>query len=101
MIARIWRGITPAEISDAYAKFLHTKGLEDYKATPGNRGIQVLHRIVGDRAEFVLITLWDSMDAIRAFAGDDPEKAVYYPEDDDFLIDRELNVAHYEILETH
>jgi hypothetical protein len=44
-----------------------------------------------------MYTTWESMDAIRAFAGDDPEQAVFYPEDDRFLIDRDLTVAHYEV----
>jgi heme-degrading monooxygenase HmoA len=50
----------------------------------------------GERTEFVTFTLWDSLDAIRAFAGDDVETAVYYPEDDRFLVERDAKVAHYE-----
>jgi heme-degrading monooxygenase HmoA len=57
----------------------------------------MLRRDLEDRTEFVMYTTWESMDAIRAFAGDDPEQAVFYPEDDRFLIDRDLTVAHYEV----
>jgi len=62
--------------------------------------VWVLRRIREDRAEFTLITLWDSMEAVRRFAGDDPETAVYYPEDDDYLLWREPKVDHYEVVET-
>ena len=48
---------------------------------------------------FVLTTLWDSVDAIRSFAGDDYERARYYPEDDAYLLEREPLVTHYEVLQ--
>ena len=60
----------------------------------------VLRKIEGDQAAFTLITLWDSMDAVRRFAGDDVNRAVYYPQDDDYLLWREPNVDHYEVIET-
>ncbi len=98
MIARAWHGAVKAADSDAYAEFLNRKGLKDYYATPGNRGVYVFRKVSADRADFLLITLWDSFDAIRAFTGPDPEKAVYYPEDNDFLLEFEPNVTHYEVL---
>lgn len=98
-IARIWRGRTPASRAAEYLDFLERKGLSGYRATPGNRGVQVLLRTEGDVAEFLLITWWDDYDAIRGFAGPDPERAVYYPEDDDFLLEKEPNVTHYEVVE--
>ncbi len=99
MIARIWRGITPAAKADAYFAYLQATGLKEYRSIEGNRGVQVLRRIEGERAEFLLISFWDSYDAIRKFAGDDFETAVYYPEDKDFLLVMEPKVMHYEILE--
>ena len=51
-------------------------------------------------AEFLLLTLWDSMDAVKAFAGDDPDRPVYYPDDDEYLLEREPTVSHYQVLET-
>jgi heme-degrading monooxygenase HmoA len=98
MIARTWHGVTPASKADAYMEFLHRTGVPDYKATPGNRGVYVLRRIEGDVAHFLLVSLWDSMEAIKGFAGEDVEKAVYYPEDPEFLLEMELNVTHYEVL---
>jgi hypothetical protein len=97
-IARIWRGRTPASRAAEYLHFLETKGFSGYRATPGNRGVQVLLRTEGDVAEFLLITWWDGYDAIRGFAGPDPERAVYYPEDDGFLLEKEPNVSHYEVV---
>jgi heme-degrading monooxygenase HmoA len=97
MIARVWRGAVTAADGDAYADYLEETGVADYRATPGNRGVQVLRREVDDRTEFVLVTLWDSTEAIAAFAGDDIEAAVYYDEDDRYLLDREPRVAHYTV----
>lgn len=98
MIARIWHGRVPAAKADAYHAYLELTGLPDYAATPGNRGVLALRRTEGDVTHFVLTTLWDSMEAIRAFAGHDPERARYYPEDDDYLLEREPLVTHYEVL---
>ena len=95
----MWRGRTPVEKADAYHAYLRTTGLKEYAEIPGNLGVYVLRRTEGDAAEFVLISLWDSMDAVRAFAGDDPERAVYYPEDDEYLLEREPTVSHFEVLE--
>jgi heme-degrading monooxygenase HmoA len=98
MIARLWHGTTRAEDADRYHSYLETTGLRDYRTTPGNRGVTVLRTVKEGRAEFLLVTLWDSMEAIRGFAGADVNKAVYYPEDARFLLSMEPNVAHYEVL---
>jgi heme-degrading monooxygenase HmoA len=98
MIARTWRGRVPAAKSDAYYDYLVRTGIRDYRSSPGNRGVLVQRSVEGDVALFELVTLWDSEDAIRAFAGDDIGAARYYPEDDAFLLDREPRVAHAEVL---
>lgn len=98
MIARLWRGVVPAEKADVYLAYLERTGLADYRATPGNRGVQVLRRIEGDAAEFLLVTWWDSWEAIRRFAGAEPEKARYYPEDAAFLRELEPTVRHFEVV---
>lgn len=98
MIARIWRGVTPADKADDYLAYLEATGLHDYRAIPGNRGVRVLRRIDGEHAEFLLISLWDDYAAIRAFAGDDIERAVYYPEDDVYLLHKEPTVSPYEVV---
>lgn len=99
MIARIWRGATAASDGDAYANYIRDTGLAEYRETDGNRGAWLLRRIDGDRAEFLALTFWDDMDAVRRFAGDEPERAVYYPEDDRFLVEREDTVAHFEMID--
>jgi heme-degrading monooxygenase HmoA len=98
MIARTWRGATKAEDGDAYLEYLHKTGFPEYRQTEGNRGVLALRRTVNDRAEFLLVTLWDSEDAIRRFAGDQPDNAVFYPEDERFLVERGERVSHYEVV---
>ena len=98
MIARLWHGAVPAAKAEAYARYLEQTGLPDYRATPGNRGVRVLRRTEGHVVHFLLVTFWESFDAIRAFAGDDVERARYYPEDEDFLLELEPTVVHYEVI---
>lgn len=100
MIARTWHGRVPAEQAEAYHRYLLATGLPDYAATPGNRGVQVLRRTEGAVTHYLLITWWDSLDAVRAFAGPEVETARYYPADDEFLLEREPRVTHYEVLES-
>jgi heme-degrading monooxygenase HmoA len=74
-------------------------GVKEYAETTGNRGVLMLRRDESERSEFVMVTLWESWDAVRAFAGDDVERAVFYPEDDAFLVERDLTATHYEVAE--
>lgn len=98
MIARIWHGVTEAEKSKEYLDYLNETGVPDYRATEGNLGVYVLRRIEGERAHFLTLSFWESMEVVKGFAGPDPEKARYYPEDEDFLLDFEPTVEHYEVL---
>jgi len=98
LIARTWHGRVPAAKADAYHEYLLRTGVADYAKTAGNRGVYVLRRRDGEVAHFLLITHWDSVEAIKGFAGEDYERARYYPEDDDFLLEREPFVTHYEVL---
>ena len=98
MIARTWHGRVPAAKADAYHQYLLRTGVTDYADTPGNHGVHVLRRVEGEVAHFLLITYWDSVDAIKRFAGEDYERARYYPEDDDYLLEREPYVRHAEVL---
>jgi heme-degrading monooxygenase HmoA len=97
MIARIWRGVVETEDADEYAVYIRDTGFSAYGETPGNRGAWMLRRDEGGRTEFITYSLWESLEAVRAFAGEDHEAAVYYPEDERFLIEREDRVKHYEI----
>ncbi len=97
MIARLWKGRTSASDGEAYVEVLKRTGVEACRATPGNAGVFVLYRIRGEVAEFQFLSLWDSHAAIRRFAGPEPERAVYYPEDDAYLLEKEPEVAHFEV----
>ena len=98
MIARTWYGIVPAEKADAYFDYLSRTGVPGLQETAGNLGVYVLRRIEGDHAHFFMMSLWQTREAIQAFAGEDIERARYYPEDETFLLELEPHVTHYEVL---
>jgi uncharacterized damage-inducible protein DinB/heme-degrading monooxygenase HmoA len=97
MIARIWDGVTEAGRGDEYAEYVRRTGVGDAVATEGNRGMYVFRREKGGRAHFRVVSFWESMDAIRRFAGEQPERARYYPEDEGFLLALEPEVVHYDV----
>ena len=97
-IARLWHGVTEASKAEEYLDYLNRTGIPDYRATEGNQGVYVLRRVEGNQAHFLLISLWESMQAIEKFAGVEVEKARYYPEDRAFLLELEPDVTHYEVL---
>ena len=99
MIARIWHGTTNAEKADKYLEYLNKTGMPDYKNTAGNLGAYVMRRIENGVAHFFTLTFWDSYDAIKRFAGRNFEKARYYPEDADYLLEMEPEVKHYELFD--
>lgn len=96
MIARVWRGATLGEDADAYAAYVEESAMKPARALPGSRGTIVLRRLHAGYAEFETILLFDSMDDVRAFAGDDLDQAVFFPEDDRYLVERDLEVSHFE-----
>ncbi len=98
MIARSWDGLTPAAKADEYADYVRRTGVTELAATDGNLGVYVLRRKEGDQARFRVLSLWDSMEGIRRFAGDDAEKARYFPEDARFLLGLARNVEHFEVV---
>jgi len=98
MIARTWHGRVPSVKADAYEAYLDRTGLADIAATPGNRGVLLLRRAEQDVTHFLLTSFWDSVESIRRFAGDDYERARYYDEDDDFLLERERVVKHHDVV---
>ena len=96
---RVWRGWTRLEDTGVYPDYIFATGIAEYEATPGNRGAYIVSRAEGDRSEFLTISLWDTLDSIVAFAGDDIAQAVFYPEDDEYLVDRETTVSHFVVHE--
>jgi heme-degrading monooxygenase HmoA len=101
MVARTWRGWTRATDIDRYVEYVRETGVEGLAGTEGNRGVYIYTRRDGDRGEMIVTSLWDSRESIRAFAGDDIERAVFYPEDDEFLVEREWTCAHYDVPVAH
>ena len=98
VIARIWRGWTRTKDAAAYIEYLHQTGMKDYRRTPGNTAAYILHMTIGDRTEFVTLTFWDSIEAVKAFAGEQYENAVFYDEDDRYLVDRENTTGNYQVI---
>ena len=100
MVARIWQGRTRPGMGKPYYSYLQQTGLKEYRGTEGFENALVLTREIGEETEYVLITLWDNMEAVKRFAGPQPERAVYYPEDDRYFpaSERLPYVRHYEVL---
>jgi heme-degrading monooxygenase HmoA len=98
MIARIWHGATSESESEKFFEYMNQTGIKDCGATPGNLGVYVLRRIEEGKSHFLFITLWESIETIKRFAGDNINQAVYYPDDKIFLPELEPYVVHYEVL---
>jgi heme-degrading monooxygenase HmoA len=98
VIARIWRGATREADAEAYVEYLRGTGLKAYRETPGNQGAWVLWRVADGRAEFLTLSFWESTEAIRGFAGADIERAVFYPKDDRYLVERDTTVRHFQVI---
>jgi heme-degrading monooxygenase HmoA len=97
MIARIWHGKTDKVKFDEYSEILEKIAIPDYQKTKGFKGLTFLRNIIGDEAHFSLVTYWENMEVIKNFAGEDFEKAKYYPIDSDYLLEFEEKVQHYEV----
>jgi heme-degrading monooxygenase HmoA len=98
MIVRIWEGVTPQDKQDGYLAHLEGQGLREIAGTEGNRAMYLGKRIVDGNAEWVLVTVWDSMDSIKKFTGPAPDKAVYQEADKDFLLELTPFVKHYDVV---
>ncbi len=93
----MWRGVVRTEDAEEYAAYINETGMAEYAETPGNQGAWMLRRDDGDRSEIITFSLWDSRDSIKAFAGEDIEAAVYYPEDERFLLEKG-GITHFEVV---
>jgi heme-degrading monooxygenase HmoA len=96
VIARVWHGWTTPENADAYETLLRSEVLPGIRRIAGARGAYVLRDPLEDEVEFVTITLWDSLDAVRAFAGADYEIAVVPPSARQLLSRFDERSRHYE-----
>jgi len=100
MIARVWHGRTVASRADAYEKYLGEAGASKMQKAPGNLGVEVLRRNQGGMTDFVVISYWTSIDAVKNYAGSDYAKARPLDRDREFLVDADPEVAHYEVVKS-
>ena len=97
MIARVWHGRTPAAKAEEYRTYLFEAGVQAIAKLPGNRGVQMQVGIGGETGDFTVVSFWDSIDAIKGYAGEDYTKVHDLPRDKEFLIDHEPLVRHYHL----
>lgn len=96
VVVRMWRGAVRSEDRDAYVDYIEQTGMREYRQTPGNIDAWMLTRdLPGSLTEIVTVSRWQSLEAIKGFAGEDIERAVFYPEDDRYLVERDTTVRHY------
>jgi heme-degrading monooxygenase HmoA len=100
MISRIWHGWTTADTADAYESMLRADILPGIHRVRGYQGAYLLRRPAGAEVEFVTITMFDDMSAVRAFAGEDYELAVIHPHARKLLTRFDERSAHYETIFT-
>lgn len=98
MIMRTWRGAVRSDDADRYLEHQGKTGVREYRATPGNLGVLVLRRPMNGLVEVTTVSFWTSMEAVRAFAGEDPGRAKFYPGDDELLAEKDLHVNHFEVI---
>ena len=96
MITRAWHGTTSLENADYYLQFLLQDGTKEYLQTKGNLSVKVWQQKTENCCHFWTVTEWENVDAVKAFAGEDYEKAKYYPQDVGILLEFEEKVNHYE-----
>ncbi|MDE1853720.1 MAG: hypothetical protein KGI38_08240 [Thaumarchaeota archaeon] len=97
LIARVWHGTTSKANRSAYLRYLKTTGLKLFSDSKGNVGAFILVRDSQELTEYIVVSLWESMSAIKRFAGDEADRTVYAPRDSQFLVDLEPTVKHYEV----
>ena len=96
-IMRLWHGEVAIEKADEYEKFMIDRAAPDYGSVEGLIKLYFQRKDEEKKAHFLLVTLWDSINSVKKFTGDNPELAKYYPEDDDFLSEKEKYVSMYKV----
>ena len=94
MVTRIWHGRTKKEDAEMYRHYVVETGIREYLKTEGNLDVRLLQRDEGDVTHIWTVTLWQELECIRAFAGDDINRAKYFPDDDRYLLELEPDVIH-------
>lgn len=99
MISRQWRGVARASDADSYIAHLKSETFPHLSEIPGFVAASILRRPVADGIEFRIVTTWTSMEAIRQFAGANPEQAVVPEKAQAMMVRFDPTVAHYEVVE--
>ena len=99
MIAREWKATCPKAYAEDFIAYLYQTGIKDTSATKGFKGAQIFNREIDQKIEITLISYWDNLECIKAFAGEDINIAKLYPEDDTFKLEPDHHVIHYEVCE--
>jgi heme-degrading monooxygenase HmoA len=94
---RLWHGEVAIEKADEYEKFMVERAAPDYSSVEGLLKLYFQRKNERDKVHFLLVTLWDSIASVKKFAGDNPEIAKYYSEDEDFLLAKEKFLSMYEV----
>jgi heme-degrading monooxygenase HmoA len=97
MVARVWHGRTPLDKAEEYRQYLFDVGVKKIATLAGNRGVQMMLAKNAEQGEFMVISYWDSVDAIKGYAGADYTKVHDLPRDKDFLVDKESLVRHFDL----
>ncbi len=98
MIMRRWAGVPRPGREAEYLAFLRDEVIQEMKALPGYEGIRVLRARDGSGGTVIVESYWSDMDAIRGFAGDDPERAVVPSAAQELLESFDTYVGHYEVI---
>jgi heme-degrading monooxygenase HmoA len=94
----MWRGWVATDRAAEYVEYINRTGIAEYRRTPGNLDAQMWTRDLGDgRTEVVTLSWWESLESIKGFAGEDISRAVFYPEDEGYLLDKDSTVTHYTV----
>jgi heme-degrading monooxygenase HmoA len=100
-IARMWEGRTSVAKADAYERYLQENAVPQMRSAAGNLGIQILRRNNPTAVEFIVISYWESRDAIKKIVGEDIERAYSLPRDPEFLLEPVTTVRHYLVTYTN
>jgi heme-degrading monooxygenase HmoA len=98
VIARVFHGVTTKHKKAGFIRQLERTGLKDFANMRGNKGAYVFARDLGGNTDFMIVSFWDSIDAVKQFAGVDVEKTRFYLNDEDFMLEFEPKIKHYEVV---
>jgi hypothetical protein len=97
-VARVWRGVARADAASAYVEHLHSATFPKLRGLAGYRRAWSMRREIAQGVEFLVVTTWDSMEAVERFAGPTPDLAVVPPEARALLVEFDEHARHFELI---